>query len=91
MNEDMKSDLKVLEHLSCVIECLSLDYTGEAKHEITMLAESIKEGKMGSESASLVETLESAHELLMSERKGEAASILSRVSRQLWKKVLQHV
>ena len=90
---NMKKTLRILEHLSYVIEAALVGATGEAKTELALLVESIETQDNG-ESAFWDEIDRELTQALdhLAQRPDEghirrAFSLLSRVSRKLWNRV----
>jgi hypothetical protein len=88
MNDEIRDYLKVLNDLSYVNECLSQDFTGEAKRELSALVENLKSDTALLDRDSLVERLDNGYQYLIDYKKREASAILCVVSRELWMKVL---
>jgi hypothetical protein len=92
MNSEMKKYLSVLEHLSYILECVILDYTGEAKTELERLCKRI-ETNSNYQFESCQTTYDGLSEVLGAYQRKDyrkAASILSRITRQTWKMFLNH-
>ncbi len=87
MDAVLKNRIKTLEHLCYIIECLSLDYAGEAKYELSKLVESVREDttrphdELASQLAAALSELES----------GQTSGVghLSSISRRLWRPVME--
>lgn len=86
----MNPTLTTLEHLSYVLECIVADYMGEAKTELERLSRAVAEDPKYAlpNKDQVAPELAEASKLYNSGRSREGASILSRVSRRLWKQVL---
>jgi hypothetical protein len=91
--KDMKNYILILEHLSYILECFCIPVWGEAKIELDNLKEELLNDhnfKIENGTA-IVNRLNQASELLHSDDCYEAGSILSSVSNNLWKKVMEQI
>ncbi len=82
----MNPYVRTLNHLAYILECLILDYTGEAKTELSQLAcllESDPGYSIGN-SAGIAKELRQAEEKYRAFQGGHGASICSSVSRRTW-------
>ena len=82
----MNPSLRILEHLSHVLECVTIDAIGEAKTELDLLAECVETDKAYSiENRTLVVAqLREALSLFRDRRIGQGSNILGILSRELW-------
>jgi hypothetical protein len=89
----MNSNLLIpLEHLSYIIECSGLGYTGELKTELAKLCQNIRNGSDGYERAEHKMTLpelEKSLDCYRDSNMSEGAGILSAVSRKWWRLILE--
>lgn len=82
--------LKPLDHLSYLLECAALDYTGELKTELGELCRCLRAGYSHiPEAVQSLPQLERALESYRANRKAEGASDLAAVSRSWWAAVAQ--
>ena len=79
--------LRVLEHLSYVIECAAVNYLGEVKYELGRLCQKIETDPLFgiSEESRVIQELRVAQDAFMREDPRAGASALARASRALWK------
>ncbi len=79
--------LRVLEHLSYVIECAAMEYRGEAKYELGCLCTKIETDPLFdvSDASDAIQELHIAQEAFMREDPRAGASALARASRALWR------
>lgn len=86
----MNPQIRTLEQLGYIIECLALDYTGEAKSELSglvgLLATDERFAFPGG--AEVAGKLGEARACLISSDTRSCAGILSQVSRDLWKQAM---
>lgn len=86
--------IRVLEHLSYILECAALNYLGEAKSELLNLAGHLESDDHFAieNSANIAEELRAAECFYRHENTpSKASSILIRVSRGLWKPVMNYI
>jgi hypothetical protein len=91
VNIDALALLPIANDLGYIIECLAVDYTGEAKSELRALI-----GKTDDYEHPMVQGLlqehrgvfEKALELIYERRLHEAAGLLNNVSREVWQHIL---
>lgn len=84
-------ELSILNDLAYIMECLILDYTGEARGEIGLLADKLARIKDPAEAEKYREAslqLEEVRATLSGSGIERAKPILSRISRQLWNKTV---
>lgn len=87
-------DLKLLDDLAYVIECVALNYTGEAKSSISMLCQKFEAAeKLSSGSGDYHDVLSQLRAADAHLRRDVAdiygaAGVLSRISRSLWERLL---
>lgn len=79
--------LRVLEHLSYVIECAAMEYRGEVKYELGRLCGKIDTDPLFdvSDASGAVQELHAAHEAFSREDPRAGVSALARASRALWR------
>lgn len=82
----MNNYLRTLDLLSYTLECITLDYMGEAKESIRDLINRLSESNMYAidNRDAIVKTLQHALELICDEKIGHGASILGKLNRELW-------
>lgn len=78
--------LRVLEHLSYVIECAALEYRGEVKYELGNLCRKIEADPLFkiSDTSGAIRELHTAQDAFSREDPRAGASALARASRALW-------
>jgi len=83
--------IRTLEHLAYIYECITLDIMGEGKDELAKLAALLENDERYSfpGSKSVSESLKKAASLYRDHEYREAAGILSRVSRSIWQEVMK--
>jgi len=83
--------LPIANDLAYICECLALDYTGEAKSELSALIKKVEQTDNTVVRGSMLQhcgSLADAIVLLRDTRKGEAAGNISRVCRDVWHQML---
>ena len=80
---------RTLEHLSYIIECVTIDATGEAKTELDRLADFVEfdKGFAIENRTAVASQLREALSLYQGGQRGQGSVILGSVSRELWAKV----
>jgi hypothetical protein len=89
MEQSMTPLFQVLDSLSFAIECVAADYTGEAKHELSMLCDKLENDLTFAiqEKIEIAIALRQARSHLVYGNKQASAQMLGEISRSLWAKV----